>query len=333
VAAAIGAILKVSLAIAAPSPEAEILFREGVRLSEAGKTEESCSAFERSMELEYNLHTSLRLATCREKNQQLASAWVLFKKVGREADRVNERNIAANARERVANIEGRLSRLTINLSENINVKDITVTKNGVAVKSPEWGHAMPVDRGTYIIIVAAPDFEPWTATVQIQPELDHKVVDVPRLVKRPVPVRQRPEAAAIIGPSNPVPPIVLRQPAWTLRQKTALGVAGGAAVASFIAFGLAIQALNARIDAVVVCRSSEVCSSADRIDATRSSDNARRYERWSNAAFGVAGVATIAAAVLWLTGDPDPAPRVALSPSTLMEHNDFTVGMNLSGTF
>jgi hypothetical protein len=64
--------------------QAEVLFRQGRDLMAAGKIVEACGAFAESQKLEPAVTTLLNLASCREKNNNLASAWGLFLEAERE---------------------------------------------------------------------------------------------------------------------------------------------------------------------------------------------------------------------------------------------------------
>ena len=69
----------------AQSAEAEMLFREGKRLIKDGKIAEGCDKLEASDRIESSVGTLLNLADCREKNQQLATAWATFRKAAASA--------------------------------------------------------------------------------------------------------------------------------------------------------------------------------------------------------------------------------------------------------
>src|SRR5215471_15410206 len=64
--------------------QAEALFREGKDLMAKGKVAEACAAFDASQKLEPEVTTLLNLAACREKNDQLATAWGLFLEAERQ---------------------------------------------------------------------------------------------------------------------------------------------------------------------------------------------------------------------------------------------------------
>src|SRR5438132_8980184 len=71
-------------AAADPDPAAEKLFRDGKQLMKDGKIAEACAAFDASEASEHNVATVMNLADCREKNDQIASAWALYLRVDGE---------------------------------------------------------------------------------------------------------------------------------------------------------------------------------------------------------------------------------------------------------
>src|ERR1041384_2043238 len=99
----------------AQSPEAEALFREARRLMKQNSFAAACEKFEASERLEPTIGTELKLAACREKNGQLASAWAAFIKAAQTAKHSGDRKREAEARRRVAALEPRLVYLTISV--------------------------------------------------------------------------------------------------------------------------------------------------------------------------------------------------------------------------
>src|SRR5262245_28993804 len=79
-----GFLILLGVAAAAPASaqpagaQAEALFRQGRELLAAGKVAEACTAFEESQKVDPAVTTLLNLASCREMNSQLATAWGLF---------------------------------------------------------------------------------------------------------------------------------------------------------------------------------------------------------------------------------------------------------------
>src|SRR5262245_62114718 len=96
--------------------QAQGLFDGGRALMAAGKVAEACALFEQSQKLEPATTTLLNLASCREKNGELATAWGLFldaERATRSATDAPTRRLHGVAKDRAAKLEPRVSRLTI----------------------------------------------------------------------------------------------------------------------------------------------------------------------------------------------------------------------------
>src|SRR5882757_4896234 len=101
------------------SAQAETLFRQARDLLDAGKIAEACAAFESSEKLSPTATTQFSIATCREQNHQLATAWgdfVELQRQGRGATDPTLAQLAGLAEKKVAAIEPRLSKLTITVA-------------------------------------------------------------------------------------------------------------------------------------------------------------------------------------------------------------------------
>ena len=170
----------------AQSATAESLFADGNKLMDRGRFVEACAAFEASNRVEPRAGTLLRLGDCREKNQQLASAWSAYK---------DARSLATDPRKRqyatvkITTLEKQLSYLTVNVSDQSQIPGLALTRNGVSFDPALWNRALPVDGGDYVITVRAPGYDTWETTVHV-PMADAKLtVDMPILTKtRPHPL-------------------------------------------------------------------------------------------------------------------------------------------------
>lgn len=164
----------------AQSATAEGLFTDGNKLMTRGKLVEACVAFQTSNRVEPRAGTLLRLGDCREKNQQLASAWSAYK---------DARNLATDPRKRkyatakVTALEKQLSYLTVIVSDQGQIPGLALTRNGSSFDPALWNRALPVDGGDYVITAQAPGYDTWEKTVHV-PEADGNLsVDVPILAK------------------------------------------------------------------------------------------------------------------------------------------------------
>ncbi len=167
---------------------AEQLFRDGKRLLAEGKVAEACRAFEGSYRKEAAISTLLNLADCHEKDGQLASAWSAFIEAER-ALRTDPGKAALTevARGRAAALEPRLSRLRIDVPSRSTVDGLEVRRGDAVLDRAEWGAAIALDRGKYVISARAPGRESWSTTVIVAVEGDRRVVEIPELVARVTP--------------------------------------------------------------------------------------------------------------------------------------------------
>src|SRR5262245_12467362 len=92
---------------------AEALFGEGKALMEAGKFEQACHKLAQSYAEQAATGTLLALAMCREAEGKLATAWATYSAVAARAKRDGDREREDYARERVKELEPRLSSITI----------------------------------------------------------------------------------------------------------------------------------------------------------------------------------------------------------------------------
>lgn len=199
-------ILWSSAAYAQPAgAQAEVLFRQGRDLMAAGKIAEACTAFAESQKLEPAVTTLLNLAGCREKNNQLASAWGFFldaERQTRSAGATTEQ-LHSIAQDRAQKLEGRLSTLTIQVPADSRVGGLELSRNGEVVDGATFNKALPIDGGTYTIAARAPGNEDWTTTVTVGVEHDAKTVAVPKL---------KPAPPTVAAPPSPVPEAPRPQP-------------------------------------------------------------------------------------------------------------------------
>jgi hypothetical protein len=164
----------------AESAEAEKLFTDGNKLMADGKLAEACAAFEASNRVEPRAGTLLRLGECREKKQQLASAWSAYKDARNLATDPRKRQFATT---RAAALEPRLSYLTVAVSDQVRIRGLVLTRNGTSFDPMLWNRALPVDGGDYVMAGRAPGYETWQRTVHAPLEGAKLSVDVPALTK------------------------------------------------------------------------------------------------------------------------------------------------------
>ncbi|HMJ10468.1 MAG TPA: hypothetical protein VK524_03625, partial [Polyangiaceae bacterium] len=134
---------------------AETLYRQGRELMAAGKAAEACPKFAESHRLDPATGTQLNLASCYEAVGKLASAWLAYTEAAVTARRDGRVDRVRFAEERIALLEPKLSRLTINVSPGADAAGLEVRLNGALLGAASRGVPSPVDPGTYRIEATA----------------------------------------------------------------------------------------------------------------------------------------------------------------------------------
>lgn len=283
------------------SAEADTLFDQGRSLMEAGKLGEACAAFEASQKLSPAVSTLLNLARCREQNQQLATAYGLYRDAERQTrapldDTTQAMNRSASDHAKA--LAPRLSKLTVNVPAVSRVEGLVISRASVAIDPGAWNRDLPVDGGSYMITARAPGFLEWSTTIEVAGEHDTKAIEVPALVRAPVVRIHRPRSKLV--------PITL---------------VGGAVVLFGGAAGLDALARGEYGDALV-----------EPDDAKQDSLwNGAKTKRYVAQGMAVAGLATAGLAV-WLyfrgkreTAEPRTA-RIDVQPVVTSNGGAFVVG-------
>jgi hypothetical protein len=126
-------------------------------------------------------------------------------------------------------------------------------------------------------------------------------------------------------------PIVVPDPPMPLRRKLALAAGGIGIAALGTGVVLGLQSRGLADDTLALCEAPAIpCPGA--LEANDLNRRARQRASQANVAFGVAGGAALAAAILWLTGAPESPSRVAVTPR-LGSQLGATAGLDLSVRF
>jgi hypothetical protein len=183
---------------------AEALFKQARDLMAAGDYAQACPKLVESERLDPSAGTMLNLASCYEKNGQLASAWVTFKGAATAAQKANEPERAKLARARVAKLEPRLPTLTITVAPEADVPGLVVTRDDEKVGRAEWGTPIPIDPGAHAVEASAPGHKTWRTQARVDGPSEKASVEV-----FPLPVESNPPsptAKAVPAPATPPPP-------------------------------------------------------------------------------------------------------------------------------
>lgn len=318
------------LALAEPTANekatAEALFQRGVALAEAGRYTEACKQFDGSLQIDPALGTVFRLADCYERIGRTASAWALFSEAQARAKAAEQAQRQRIAEERAASLATRLSKLALELGDNVGVAGVELRLNDVLVPSASWGLELPVDPGVQRLSLTAPGRQPWQGSVTVADGPSTRHFTLPELapVAQPTTVGHAPPLAAparaTAAPEEPG-----TYPAWLGYAVGGVGLAG-LGVAGI--FGYRAYDLNDR--------SLEECSSLDANACTSRGDSLRddaRSAGVTSTVFAVAGGALLAGGLTLVLLRPSRAETraVALTLSPRLSTSGAVAGVG--GTF
>lgn len=305
----------------AQSAEAESLFSDGNKLMKEGKLGLACEAFDASNRIEPRAGTLIRIGECRELNHELASAWSAYKDALNRVKDPRKKKVAAV---KVAELEPKLSYLTVSVADDSRVEGLTITRNGQPLDPGLWNRGVPVNGGEYVIGGQAPGHEEWKTTVTVPVESGKVSVEVPKfkeiaklITPQPTPTTPPPPLQASIATTRVTDPneAPASSSMWTTKRKIAVGVAGGSAAGLIAGIVLGTQAKSKRDEAHQHCSSTQA-PCPDAALANKLIDEAQSRALGANIAFGAAAVMAIGAGVLWFTGAAEtPSHRVAVAPS------------------
>ena len=320
--AAIGVwfVLGARLAGAQPAgAQAEVLFREGKDLLAKGKIAEACAAFDASQKLDPTVATILNQANCREKNEQLATAWGLFLVAERESRAATDeptKQLHQIAVDHAAKIEPRLSTLTISVPDETKIGGLEILRDKEELAAALWSKALPVDGGTYQITARAPGNAEWSTTITVANERDAKAIEIPKL--RAAELTQATRAIVAAAPAPvPEPHDAPSEPRRASRLP--LYVAGGA-----------VAALGAGLAFELVGESTFTKAKGD-LDPNRQISlwHTANAERYTAEVLTIAGAATAGVAVWLYLRDRSAERGVVVAPTVGGDR----VGVQLVGGF
>lgn len=286
------------------------IFDEGRRLLAAGRIAEACGKFETAEQMAPAMGKRLTLADCYEKLGKTATAWQLFGRVAGEAEQAHDELRVRTARERMAALEPKLSRLTLRLSAEADVPGLQIERDGVPVQRGSLGIAVPVDPGDHLVAVTAPGRSEGSQKIAVTSGAS-VVVELP---------------APRLKPQPPPPPRETAPQEPGKGRLLAVWVVGGAGIAAIGgSLVLGILAKSAYDDANdTYCGGRLMCPTQDGIDAV---NDAKDRAVVATVVFGVGVAAVTTAVILHLTTPKATrlAPGAAIAPGL--------VGLTLDGEF
>ena len=301
------AVLLVPLAAHAQNKKevvAEALFQEGKKLMADGKYTEACPKLAESNRLDPGAGALTALALCHKAEGKWASSWSEFKDVVSLARRDGRKDREQVALASIAELEPKLSRLTIEVDATTLAPQEEILLDDVPFQRAAYGQSLPADPGLHRITARAPGKKPWETTTTLAEKKDAKpiiiVVKVPALEDVPA------EAPVVQAPPPPTMDVSGPRERGNNRKivSYAVGGAGIAAVAVGAVFG--VRALSKNSDSDQLC--GNPCASQAGLDAN---SDARSAATISNIAIGVGAAAIITGVVLYLTAPSSHSTRAA----------------------
>lgn len=160
------------------------LFEDGKRLVDAQDYPKACPKFSASYKLVPKLGTLLNLADCYEKSGKTASAWARFSEAITIAERANQPERAAFAKQHADDLAPQLSTLTLVAPKA--TPGLVVTRDGTAMPAATLGLPVPIDPGDHTIEASAPKKNPWSTNVAVG-KSEAKRFEIPGLEDAPEP--------------------------------------------------------------------------------------------------------------------------------------------------
>jgi tetratricopeptide (TPR) repeat protein len=208
---------------------AEALYRQARELMTQEKYAEACPKLAESYRLDPGTGTLLNLATCRELEGKLATAWLLYSDALLAAQRDRRDDREEFAQQHLTELEPRLSRLTLLVPPEADDPALELTLDGTRVASAARGVPTYVDPGSHTVQAKSPGKIAWSQTIEIAATAEQRVITIPKLE----PAAAAPPAPAPASTASPEPtaaPVVRTRPT-----PNTVYIAGGATIALAVA--------------------------------------------------------------------------------------------------
>ncbi len=289
---------------------AQALFEQGRALVEQGRFADACPKLAESERLDPGIGTMLWLADCYENSARTASAWATFKEAAAAAAMKHDERERV-ARERAAQLEPKLARLTITVGPS--AEHVEVHRDGVVLGSAEWGVPIPVDPGSHSVTASAPGRRPWSTTVDLANGPHLIEVTVPALSPLADEHAAAPPAATAAETSAPPPETASRDPGRGMRiSGVTVAVVGVAATVTGAFLGFQAKSIYEGATSSGNCHPDNECNAA----GLQQRHDAFSMATAATVAVGAGAAAIVGGAVLFFAAPHrDGAPGVALAPT------------------
>ena len=279
---------------------AEALFAAGRKAFDEGRFSEACDKFAESQRLDPGAGTLINLAACREKTNELALAWEIWRQALTSLSPSDPRR--PEVEKRLATIDSRVPRLEIRLSASAP-PGTEVHRDGVQVGSAQLRTPLPVNPGKHSIEVTAPGREP-----------KRYDVDLAESARTVLEVEPGSAVEAEAGPAAPAQPAVHAEPrpepappsesgssartlGWVLGGVGLVGVAVGATT------GILAFQKKEQMEKDCTPRGSELACNGDGLDAARAGN---RYANVSTVSFVLGALSLGVGSYLLLSSSSTP---------------------------
>jgi hypothetical protein len=330
---AIGTLTRTSRAQSASEvATAQVLFKEGVSLLDAGRFAQACPKLEAAQRIVTGIGTGLYLGECYERTGRPADAWQQFDRARELAEGHGDKRDAV-ARERAARLWTKLPKLTLVVSPAADIAGLVLTDDGVPVDRSAYNVERPVRAGTHHFHAFATDHEPWDVSTEVPNGPSSVRVEVPTLSEpggaKPVnaaaraptpgeptsPVAASPSPSASPSTAVPVaatPSQAAQSGGLSVRKVSAIGLfgVGAAGVVAGVVFGL--QAKSKMDDS----NASGHCQPDNHCDAAGLTERGQALDEATLATIGILGgfAGMIGGAALYLTAPDEHGASIALVP-------------------
>jgi len=165
----------------------QTLFDEAVKLMDQGRFSEACPKLAESQRLDPGGGTLINLGFCRQNEGKLASAWAAYNEALSQAIKDNRKEREATARLHVDELEGKVAKLAIDVSDGARATDqIEIRVDGTAIRQAAWGILSPIDRGDHAIVATAPGKREFRTSITVREDGTVQHVSIPPLENAPV---------------------------------------------------------------------------------------------------------------------------------------------------
>jgi hypothetical protein len=154
----------------AATQEAAKLYKDAAKDMELREYSRACPKLEAARKIvPGHVRTAMSLAECYDKLGQPATALEVFKTARSIASAQGKADKVAEIDAKVEAIRPRVPHLTIIVPKGIaSLPGLSLVRNDVPIPVSQWGAAVPINPGKYVIEVTALDKAPWKAPVEIE---------------------------------------------------------------------------------------------------------------------------------------------------------------------